>query len=103
MLFDRSTGSIKAMGPHMPMQWRLPIKPSMMADSSIFNSVNKALLMQIHLALVFPSDFNIPAAIQQTIVRYEQIWLGKTDGYVKIQIFIRRSVEGHCSFDGFGF
>src|SRR5690606_14665539 len=47
---------------------------------------------------VGPVNFNVPSAIDQTIVRYEQCMGGQRNRQFKVQLLVRWPVEEHFSF-----
>src|SRR5690606_2541427 len=97
-----SRGSIKAMGPHMPKQWRLPKSPRTKAEVHIA-LIGQFLFMHKGLPPVLPADGQVPSALDQALVGHEQGPTGELQGKIPVQLSIGGPVQGYRTADLPGF
>src|SRR5690606_34315185 len=100
--FSLSRGSIKAMGPHMPKQWRLPKSPRTKAEVHIA-LIGQFLFVHKGLPPILPADGKVPTALDQALVGNEQGRPGEFQGKIPVQLSIGGSVQGYRSGDLPGF
>src|SRR5690606_8897151 len=100
--FSRSRGSMKAIGPHMPKQCRLPKSPSNKAEVHIV-LVGQFLLVHKGIVPVLPANGQVPTALDQALIGYEQIRIREFQWEIPVQLPVRGSVQGYRALDLPGF